>query len=165
MQDGKCSKTNWFDDPSECNVSCVHTSLLSTAPYYPLWYPGPLAMEFQSNQTQPRYKHSAEKISLKSRGIDLTKSDVMMSSICQSSDHHFVGVAMYSPSYKTKAERLLRSCSRAGVCCKARLLPADAFAGFAATGGGEGVMGGRRNTKPKGDDRTANGDAASVPNQ
>ena len=34
---------------------------------------------------------------------------------------------MYSPNYRSKAERLLRSCARVGVCCKATLLPSDAF--------------------------------------
>ena len=33
----------------------------------------------------------------------------------------------YSPNYEDKALRLVRSCDRAGVCCKAVLLPSDAF--------------------------------------
>ena len=69
---GECSKTNWFER-SHCDVSCVHTSLLTNAPYSPLWYPGPLAMEFGVNETQPKYKHSADLISLSARGVDLTK--------------------------------------------------------------------------------------------
>merc|ERR1719409_292760 len=34
---------------------------------------------------------------------------------------------MYSPRYEAKAARLVRSCERVGVCCKAMLLPADTF--------------------------------------
>ena len=47
--------------------------------------------------------------------------------VCRENGNHFVGITMYSPNYKAKAERLLRSCSRVGVCCKATLLPSDAF--------------------------------------
>ena len=58
----------------------------------------------------------------------------MMSSICKSMTNDFVGISMYSPKYQDKAERLLRSCSRVGVCCKARLLPANAFGDDAPEG-------------------------------
>ena len=126
-QNGQCSKMNYFDYPKLCSASCIHDHLLPLAPYHPLWYPGPLAKEFRWNETQPRYKHTAEKISLRARGIDLSRSDVMMSGICRSSDNQFVGISLYSPKFKAKAERLLHSCSRVGVCCKATLLPADAF--------------------------------------
>ena len=50
-----------------------------------------------------------------------------MSDICKSSDNHFTGVSLFSPKYREKAERLLRSCARVGVCCKATQLPSDAF--------------------------------------
>ena len=50
-----------------------------------------------------------------------------MSQVCRSNNNHFVGITMYSPNYRAKAERLLRSCARVGVCCKATLLPPDAF--------------------------------------
>ena len=46
-----------------------------------------------------------------------------MSQVCRSNNNHFVGITMYSPNYRSKAERLLRSCARVGVCCKATLLP------------------------------------------
>eukprot|EP00964_Phaeocystis_antarctica_P038402 scaffold21976_cov56-Phaeocystis_antarctica.AAC.1 len=69
---------------------------------------------------RPRYKHDAAKLSLRTRGIDLSLSDVMMSDICKSADLHFVGISIYSPRYKAKAERLLRSCARVGICCKVR---------------------------------------------
>ena len=124
---GRCSHFNWFDRPTECEASCVHTLLLRPAPYYALWYPGPLAKEFRNFEQQPRYKHAASRFALRVRGIYTEKSDVMMSGICKSQSNHFVGVSMYSPMYKDKAERLLRSCARVGVCCKATLLPSDAF--------------------------------------
>ena len=126
-QKGKCSGENWFDRPEECSHSCVHTALLPAAPYSALWYPGPLAREFQRNEQQPRYNHTASKLSLLSRGIDLSKSDVMLSAQCKSKANQFVGIAMYSPKYEAKAKRLLRSCSRIGACCKATFLPPDAF--------------------------------------
>ena len=37
----------------------------------------------------------------------------------------------------SQAERLLRSCARVGVCCKARLLPPDAFGPSAPEGSEE----------------------------
>ena len=115
----------------------MHTSLLPTAPYSALWYPGPLAREFQPGESQPRYNHTARKMSLANRGVDLSKSDVMLSATCKSKANQFVGVALYSPKYEAKAKRLLRSCSRVGVCCKARLLPPDAFGGRAPEGSDE----------------------------
>ena len=83
-------------------------------------YPGPLAKEFKTAEKQPRYKHTASRFSLRVRGIETSKSDVMMSGICKSQSNHFVGISLYSPMYKDKAQRLLRSCARVGVCCKAR---------------------------------------------
>ena len=132
---GTCSAHNWFDRSSrECELSCVHTSLLSPAPYYAMWYPGPLAKDFMPGEKQPRYQHALNRFSLRTRGVDLRYSDVMLSAICKSTDNKFVGISMYSPAYKAKAERLLRSCSRVGVCCKARLLPPDAFGSAAPEG-------------------------------
>ena len=69
----------------------MHSSLLRLAPYYALWYPGPLAKEFRAKEMLPRYKHDVSKLSLRTRGIDLSLSDVMMSDICKSADLHFVG--------------------------------------------------------------------------
>ena len=135
---GKCSGQNWFDRPtSECEASCVHELLLPPAPYYALWYPGPLAKEFKPGDKQPRYKHAKERFSLRARGLDLSGSDVLMSGICKSSDNKFVGISLYSPAYKAKAERLVRSCARVGVCCKATLLPSDAFGPGAPEGSEE----------------------------
>ena len=132
---GTCSTQNWFDRPrEECELSCVHVSLLRPAPYYAMWYPGPLAKEFQPDEEQPRYKHAVSRFSLRTRGVDLRYSDVMLSAICKSTDNKFVGISMYSSSYRAKAERLLRSCARVGVCCKARLLPPGAFGPAAPEG-------------------------------
>jgi len=83
--------------------------------------------DWGADERHPRYKHTVSKASLRARGIYLATTDVMMSAICQSTDNQFVGISLYSPHYKDKAERLLRSCARVGVCCKARLLPPDAF--------------------------------------
>ena len=80
----------------------MHSSLLRLAPYYALWYPGPLAKDFRAKEMLPRYKHDATKLSLRTRGIDLSLSDVMMSDICKSADLHFVGISLYSPRYKAK---------------------------------------------------------------
>ena len=44
---------------------------------------------------------------------------------------------MYSPKYEDKARRLLNSCQRVGVCCKATLLPADAYGPKAPEGSEE----------------------------
>tara|TARA_B100000795_G_scaffold175223_1_gene132325 strand:+ start:63 stop:611 length:549 start_codon:yes stop_codon:yes gene_type:complete len=122
---GQCSSENWFDKAGQgkvCGASCVHTSLLRPAPYYALWYPGPIAKDYKEGERNPRYDHDAEKISLRARGINLRKSDVLMSQVCREGGNHFVGITMYSPNYRDKAERLLRSCSRVGVCCKVRTL-------------------------------------------
>ena len=54
-------------------------------------YPGPLAKEFKTGEKQPRYKHAASRFSLRVRGIETSKSDVMMSGICKSQSNHFVG--------------------------------------------------------------------------
>ena len=134
---GKCSGENWFDKPDQCSATCVHTVALAPAPYYALWYPGPVCKDWQDGERHPRYKHTVAKASLRARGIDLATTDVMMSAICQSTDNQFVGISLYSPHYKDKAERLLRSCARVGVCCKARLLPADAFGASAMEGSEE----------------------------
>ena len=131
---GKCSGTNWFEQPEDCKSSCVHSSLLPLAPYYALWYPGPLAKEFHPDEQQPRYQHDPERFSLHARNINLRKTDVLMSDMCKSSDNQFVGISLYSSHYKGKAERLLRSCARVGVCCKATLLPSDAFGPHAPEG-------------------------------
>ena len=59
---GECSAKNWFEESAQgkgkvCGASCVHVSLLRPAPYYALWYPGPLAKDFKVDERQPRYEH------------------------------------------------------------------------------------------------------------
>ena len=65
--------------PCGGHVSGGHVTtqaLLSFAPYYALWYPGPLAKDWRRGEEQPRYQHTAELLTLRSRGIDLSKSEV-----------------------------------------------------------------------------------------
>jgi hypothetical protein len=45
-----------------------------------------------------------------------------------------VGVTFFSPKYEGKARRLLYSCERVGVCCKATLLPPNVFGANAPEG-------------------------------
>ena len=55
---GHCSSENWFDKVDQgqvCQASCVHTSLLRPAPYYALWYPGPIAKDYRLGEKQPRH--------------------------------------------------------------------------------------------------------------
>ena len=71
---GECSAKNWFEESAEgkdkvCGASCVHVSLLRPAPYYALWYPGPLAKDFKVDEHQPRYEHDPARLTL---GLALT---------------------------------------------------------------------------------------------
>merc|ERR1719272_834825 len=59
-----------------------------------------------------------------------------MSNMCHSEMNKFVGITLYSPHYEDKASRLIRSCERVGICCKATLLPSNAF-GAASPEGSE----------------------------
>ena len=123
---GLCSATNWFGK-SACEASCVHVSMLDPAPYYALWNAGPAARPCEKLERVPRYKHNAKKLTLEKRGLNLQQSDVMMSRFCKSTANRFVGVTMYSYSFEEKAARLVRSCERVGVCCKAMMLPGGIF--------------------------------------
>jgi hypothetical protein len=58
---------------------------------------------------------------------NFSKGDILMSKICAAKVNEFVGVTMYSPHYKDKALRLVNSCERVGVCCKATVLPPGVF--------------------------------------
>ena len=125
---GQCSADNWSEKPTTvCELSCVHVSLLKPTPYYAIWIPGTLQKPFVANERQPRYEHDPKKLTPEARGIDLYKYDVLMSRFCRSAKNSVVGITLYSPHYKEKASRLLRSCERVGMCCKATQLPADAF--------------------------------------
>ena len=92
-----------------------------------MWYPGPLARDFKPDEKQPRYKHALNRFSLRTRGVDLRDTDVMLSAICKSTDNKFVGVSLWTEKYKPKAERMLKSCERHGLCCKATHIPGDVF--------------------------------------
>ena len=125
---GQCSSKNWAaGTTSDCEISCVHVSLLRPVPYYALWSPGSIAVPVEPRAREPRYQHDKEKVTIEARGIKLQERDVLMSSRCRSNSNHFVGVTWYSPSYEGKASRLVRSCERVGICCKALLLPADSL--------------------------------------
>ena len=122
----ECSGTNWFGS-NTCEISCVHVSLLNPVPYYALWRTGVEARPHTQHQQHPQYKHEASKLTPAKRGIHLDRSNVLMSRFCRSEKNQFVGVSLYSPKYETSAIRLVGSCERVGVCCKAMQLSSNAF--------------------------------------
>jgi hypothetical protein len=129
MDNGECSADNWYpygDGARPCKSSCLHVALLNPAPYYALWRPGPLARPFVEGDKLPHYEHSGMEGHLR-----LTKNaasgSILLTPFCKKRSNPFVGVTLYSKSYEVKAYRLLESCKRVGVCCKATLLPADVF--------------------------------------
>ena len=133
---GKCSGHNWMYNTS-CLYSCVHVSTLSPAPYYALWVDGPQERKAQRGERQPRYVHSESRMTPERRGIKLRVSDLLMNRMCKSLKNKFVGVSLYSPQFENKARRLVRSCERVGICCKATHLPHDAFGPHAPEGSEE----------------------------
>ena len=133
---GKCSGTNWFGN-TKCHVSCVHVSLLTPVPYYALWRSGNAARPTVQHERHPIYKHDSSKLTLESRGIHLVRSNVLMSQFCRSEANHFVGISLYSPKFEASAMRLVRSCERVGVCCKAMRLPGSVFGPTAPEGSEE----------------------------
>ena len=134
---GRCSNLNWYGTP-DCKSSCVHTSLLKPAPYYAVWRPGPVKPPLLNDNPEPlpHYAHNNMDHQL-AWTRNFTKGDILMSRICQSKVNEFVGVTMYSPKYKDKAKRLINSCERVGVCCKATVLPPDVFGKDAPEGSEE----------------------------
>ena len=122
---GQCSAQNWYGRPDECKSSCIHANVFFFSPRGPSgtieeWVPGPVlepAAEGAEEEV-PHYEHDACKLTLEKRGIDIKSLDVMMTSACKKHTE-FVGVSFFSPTYKTKAERLLKSCTRHNICCKA----------------------------------------------
>ena len=124
--EGKCSEGSWYDDGG-CASSCVHAALLWWAPHDKEWIPGPVADDKVFDDTVPRYEHDISKTTMEKRGLGLKKLSVTMSPACQQGGVKFVGISLHSPNYAAKADRLLRSCARVGVCCKASLLPSNAF--------------------------------------
>ena len=127
VKEGQCSGTSWFDSGSTgCEASCVHVSLLNPTPYYALWINGVEARTYHKHERRPHYKREAP-VTMAGRGIDLAQMDVLMSRFCSSEMNTFVGVSLFSPTYRDKATRLVKSCERNGICCKAMELPSDAF--------------------------------------
>ena len=123
---GQCSNLNWFDKPDECKSSCIHTKALYFSATAREWKKGPLVSD--TNESVPHYKHDACKLTLEVRGIDVPSLDVLITSACKKPYEKtpFVGITFFSPKYKAKAERLLRSCTRHDICCKATQAP-DSF--------------------------------------
>merc|ERR1719171_836975 len=56
--------------------------------------------------------------------FDKPKS-ILMSVWCKSTQIAFVGVSLFSPMFEAKARRLLGSCNKVGVCCKATEVGGD----------------------------------------
>jgi hypothetical protein len=131
---GECSGDNWYYRETECTASCVHTALLSPAPYYAVWRSGPRALPFHKGQKLPHYV-SKEAADTKSYTRPFEHpARVLMSTYCRSSQIAFVGVSLFSPKYEVKAQRLLKSCNKLGVCCKATEMRSDVFGPSAPEG-------------------------------
>tara|TARA_B100000795_G_scaffold113525_1_gene84148 strand:+ start:84 stop:1811 length:1728 start_codon:yes stop_codon:yes gene_type:complete len=130
---GECSNLNWHDKPDECKSSCIHTKALYFSATAKEWKKGPVSVDDHSEV--PHYKHDACKLTLEVRGIDVPSLDVLITSACKKpfEETPFVGITFFSPKYKAKAERLLRSCTRHGICCKATQAP-DSFGSDAPEG-------------------------------
>ena len=131
---GECSGDNWYYKETECSASCVHTALLSPAPYYAVWRSGPRALPFHKGDKLPHY---VDKEAASSKAYTRPfehPSRVLMSTYCRSSQIAFVGVSLFSPKYEVKAQRLLKSCNKLGVCCKATEMRSDVFGPSAPEG-------------------------------
>jgi hypothetical protein len=121
---GQCSEENFFGKPaSECSSTCMHAKLLEHIPDEQ-WYPGPLAATDEAEEV-PHYEHNPDFLTMEKRGIEVRKLNVRMNDVCKRSGLKFVGVSLYSPSYVNKATRLLQSCERNNVCCKATEMPTN----------------------------------------
>jgi hypothetical protein len=132
---GKCSAKNWFEDES-CETPCLHESLLPAPPYSALWRPGPMHPPWENGTKIPHYEHENMKDQLEFTRKH-SKGSILMSKACKLETNTFVGISMFSPNYESKARRLLASCERVTVCCKATLLPPDAFGPDAPEGSEE----------------------------
>ena len=130
---GQCSSENWYGN-SECKTSCIHSKALFFSPACEIsatcekWIPGPIADPPKKGEKEafPRYEHDPAKLTLEKRGIDTKSLHVMMTAQCKKHGNSFVGISLYSPKYKAKAKRLLESCTRNDICCKATEAP-DSF--------------------------------------
>ena len=123
---GTCSGDNWYYKADVCASSCVHTALLKPAPYYAVWRKGPRALPFSGEAVVPHYaeKGSMQHDTAAAIAFDNPKQ-ILMSVWCKSSQIAFVGVSLFSPKYEDKARRLLSSCNKLGVCCKATEVGSD----------------------------------------
>ena len=132
---GQCSEENWYGKPaSECTSSCMHAKLLERV-QNEAWYAGPLAVTDAAEEV-PHYEHDPAKLTMEKRGINVGKLNVRMSNTCKQTGLAFVGVSFYSPSYVAKAKRLIDSCERNLVCCKAIEMPKE----MASVSGEENVV-------------------------
>ena len=106
---GVCSGQNWFARPSrECELSCVHVSLLNPPPYYAIWRYGPRALPWDKGATLPRYSaHGSAAVREMAKHFENPK-EILMSTYCESQQIAFAGVSFFSPNYRVKAERLLK---------------------------------------------------------
>eukprot|EP00964_Phaeocystis_antarctica_P068613 scaffold41563_cov60-Phaeocystis_antarctica.AAC.1 len=122
---GQCTGENWYYREDECSSSCVHVSLLNPPPYYAIWRYGPRALPWDSKDTLPRYSVKGSAVVREmAKQFDKPKG-ILMSTYCQSEQIAFVGVSFFSPNYEAKAYRLMESCNKLGVCCKATEMAAD----------------------------------------
>ena len=122
---GQCSELNWFDRAQECELSCLHTKLLMFAPHSDteVWMAGPVAPPLTTFRQQvPHYTHDPKKLTMGARGIEVRRLNVMLTPACKQIQP-FAAVTLHSPAYTGKAKRLLRSCLRVGICCKATQAP------------------------------------------
>jgi hypothetical protein len=125
LDNAHCSSLSWWEN-NACQSSCLHVNLLKPAPYYALWRPGPLSPPLMEGEQLPHYQHDDMSGQLKFTR-EKSAGSILMSPFCKKKFNQFVGVTMYSPKYDSKARRLLNSCERVGVCCKATLLPPDVY--------------------------------------
>ena len=122
---GQCTGENWYYREDECTSSCVHVSLLNPPPYYAIWRYGPRALPWDKGATLPRYSaHGSAAVREMAKHFENPK-EILMSTYCESQQIAFAGVSFFSPNYRVKAERLLKSCNKMGVCCKATAMAAD----------------------------------------
>ena len=134
---GECSHDTWYYREKECSASCINTSLLSPAPYYAVWRSGPRALPFRPGDKLPHYVDKAKAESKSYTAPFEHPERVLMSTYCRSSQIAFVGVSLFSPMYEVKAQRLLKSCNKLGVCCKATEMRSDIYGPSAPEGSEE----------------------------
>jgi len=134
---GECSEDNWYYKADQCSSSCVHTALLSPAPYYAVWRPGPRALPWTDLDILPHYA-TKEGSNVKDWVEHFHQpKQILMSTYCKSNQIEFVGVSLFSPAYEVKALRMLESCNKLGVCCKATEMPGDYLGPSAPEGSDE----------------------------